>query len=375
MAIRRGFAKVKEAKENNSGGNRSTLTFKLGDGESAHVRFYGDFENQMDPIVGVQHYVHRLPKGRQYHQCSDNLPDGDVSPCVFCYAQNQGDKGIKKQNRAYFWLKDFRKVHKLDQEVRVLRPGVVRVPGKSYSDSDYTTTKYPPCVAPKAPCQYCKQGNKSEVNGYRVWELAVQYAEQLVSQQAAIRDYCKCGARSEENGGTIQITRYLCGNPECGEEVDFDPNRGHPVAKCVSCRQTHPPLEEIVCTACESPERCDLTDFVFKVTRSGGGTDTTYNFEAAQQKSPTKEDLEEAAKTRPDFDKMLRPEAPEMQASVLGIPNPYPTAGHGAGRYDEPEEEVEEAPAPKKLGGGSSTFKFKKLAKPAQKTADEEEYY
>ena len=333
MAIRRGFAKVKEAKESGGRGSGDAgLRFIVKDGEAAIVRFYGDFESQNDPVVAVTHYVRRLPMGKQYHNCTDNLPDGSTNPgCVFCHLIGQGDKGVKKQQRAYFWVKDLRKQHKLDSEVRILKPGVPLVPGKQYKPDDYTSTKYPFCSAPKRVCTYCTQGNPPLINGYRYWELAVQYADQLLNQQSAIRDICQCGARDEEGNGTIQVTQYLCGN--CQQPVNYNPAAGHPVAQCAGCKHTVAPLEEIACTTCENPTRCDLQDFLFKVTRTGGGTDTTYNFEAVQQKSPTEEDLKEANDKRPDFEAMVQPEAPELQAAQLGIPSPFHTPGHGATPY------------------------------------------
>lgn len=333
MALKRGFAKVKEIKEAGGKGSGGGLRFRIGDGESAIVRFFGDFENQQDPIIGVNHYIRRLAIGSQYHNCTDNLPEGSNQNCVFCHVMHQGDKGIKKQNRAFLWLKDLRKVHKLEQEVRVLKPGVVFRPGVANSDTDYTTTKYPPCSAPKRICAYCRQGSVPMANGFRSWELAVTYADMLVSQQTAIRDMCKCGAKDEEGNGTIAVSRYLCSNPECMSEVDFDPNQGRPVAGCGSCGQTLPPLEEITCANCDSPQRCDLQDFLFKVTRTGSGTDTTYNFEPVQFKPPSQEDIDESISSKPDFEALLQPEAPELQASKLGIPSPFHTAGHGAQTY------------------------------------------
>lgn len=346
MAIRRGFAKVKEAKESSGkGGGGDGLRFMLKDGGTAIVRFYGDFESQQDPVVGVTHYVRRLPPGKQYHNCTDNLPEGADNPgCVFDHLIAQGDKGVKKQQRAYFFLKDLRKVHKLEGEVRILKPGIPVVPGRTYKNDDYITTKYPPCYAPKRVCPYCSQGNVAQIEGWRHWELAVQYADQLLNQQSAIREMCKsCAGRDEEGNGTIQVVRYLCGNQEvtwadgstspCGQPIDYDPARGQPVASCSTCNQTLPPLEEIACANCDAPARCDLQDFLFKVTRTGGGTDTTYNFEPVQQKSPTEEDIAEAASKRPDFEAMLQPEAPELQAAHLGIPSPFHTPGHGATQY------------------------------------------
>lgn len=380
MAIRRGFAKVKEAKESASkGGGGGGLRFMLQDGQSAVVRFFGDFEGQNDPIVGVQHYVRRLPNGKQYHMCADNLPEGTNQGCVFCHMQNSGDKGIKKQQRAFLWLKDLRKVHKLEQVVKILKPGIPRIPGKVYQAADYIETKYPPCTAPRSPCSYCKGGNQAQLEGFRYWELAVQYADQLVSQQAAIREFCKCGGRTEDSGGTIQINRYVCGamdeegNLTCGEEVDFDPNKGQPVVYCKSCRNNLPPLEEISCTNCETPARCDLQDFLFKVTRTGGGTDTTYNFEAVKQASPTEEDLKEAEEKKPDFEAMLQPEAPELQAAHLGVPSPFQTPGHGAQGYGQQRPSPQAPGGPRKLGIGNGVKKLG-ASQPPQQEVDYGEY-
>ena len=184
------------------------------------------------------------------------------------------NKNIKKQQRAYFWMKDLRKVHKLDSPVRILKAGIPIVPGKTYKPDDYQETQYPACCAPKRICPYCAQKNPPQIEGFRHWELAVQYADQLLNQQTAIRDNCKCGARDAEGNGTLQVVRYVCSNPAvtwedgtttpCGQPVEYDPARGQPVVQCHTCSQVLAPLEEIECTACDAPTRCDLQDFLFK---------------------------------------------------------------------------------------------------------------
>lgn len=381
MAIRRGLQKVKEIKETqSSGGGNHGLRFVIFAGETAIVRFYGDFEGQNMPILAVTHYGHHLPRGQQYHNCTSNLENSDV-PCVFCHViDKMGNKDIKRQNRAYFWLKDFRKIHKLENEVQILKPGVPFVPGKRYAAEDYTKTKYVPCSAPKRICSYCNQGGPPQINGYRHWELANQYADMLVSQQAAIRDNCRCGAKDEEGNGTIQVVQYICGNQNvqwadgsvspCGQPVDFDPNQGRPVAFCGTCNQTLPPLEEIGCTHCENPERCDLQDFLFKVTRTGDKKDTVYNFEPLQFKPPTAEELAEAQAAEPNWEEMLAPEPPELQASYLGIPSPFHTPGHGAQEYTQaaprPVAQRPTAPQAPRLGG-PPTVPPRTVAPPVQR--------
>ena len=363
MPIRRGLIKVKEIKDaQRSGGENTSLRFVLGDGETSVLRFYGNFEEEEDPIIGVTHYVRRLAPGHQYHNCCDNLPEGQHNPgCVFCYSIEHGDKNIKKQNRAYFWVKDHRKSHKLDQEVRVLKPGHTFRPGVALPESAYRKTKYPPCSAPKVICQYCKAGNKAELQGYRHWELAVQYSDQVLAQQTALRTFCHCGGATEEGEGTLQVSQYVCGNPACGQPVDFDPNQGRAVASCHECRKTFPPNEVIECTNCENPERTRLQDWLIKVTRTGGGTDTTYNFEAVKYLPVTAEDLKEALDKRPDFEAMLQPEPPGLQASHLGVMNPFQEdPGHGADQY-------EEQPAPRRTTVATTPRPAPKPAAPAPK--------
>lgn len=342
MGLRRGLSAVHEMKEQQGSGQDYANRVVIMPGETALLRLYGDFETDQDPIIGTVHYVKRLPKGQQYNNCSKNNGD-DNARCVFCYVrESEGnrkkDDGVGAQNRAYFHAEDYRKIHKLDQEVRILKPGVVWKAGVMNKPDDYKMTKYPPCLAPKRVCSFCQQGNVAKVGGYRYWELSVTYADQLVSQQNELRTFCKCGARTENGEGTICVNQYLCSG--CNSPVEFYPEQGKPVVYCSHCRQTLQPLEEISCSNpdCSGAQRCSLQDFFFRVTRNGEGTDTTYNFEPVHPcKPPSEEKLAEAAEHRPDFEKILSAEPPEMQAALLNIPVPpgFESIGHGAQQYNQ----------------------------------------
>lgn len=345
MALRRGLAAVREAKATVGSGGGGARRFMMRAGESALVRFFGDFEAEADPIVATSHYVKRL-QANPYHMCGAYAAEsGEHAGCVMCYARENGDKAIGKSDVAFFYVKDYRKSHKFENEVRVLKPGVAFKPGVKLPDSSYDLTKYPPCKGQN--CQFCRDGNEARPGGYVSWKLSITFADQLTSQQALLRDYCKCGARTEDGGPTIGVSRYLCGH--CQETVDFRPEDGKPVARCHSCKQTLPPLEEIECTACGEPQRCDLPDFLFKVTRTGGGTDTSYNFEAIHPCKPaTAEEMEESVKFAPNFEELVAPEPAELQARALGIPNPFGSSeGHGAENYASYEQTEEAAPPPK----------------------------
>jgi hypothetical protein len=263
-----------------------------------------------------------------------------------CYEKSKGDKGIGAGVRAYFQVKDFRKYHGLEQEVRVLKPGIELRPGKMPRAEDFVMTKYPSCRAPNRVCEFCRGGSEAKVSGFRHWELSTTYAEQLIGQQTSLRNFCKCGAIDEDGvSGTIQVMQYLCS--ECNSPVEFYPERGIPLAGCAACGKSLPPLEEVACTACENPQRCDIPDFLFRVKRTGGGTDTAYNFEAILPcKLPSEEELAEAEKEKPDWEAMLAPLPPEMQASLLGLPNsPFQTPGHGASTYAAPAAKTPPRPA------------------------------
>lgn len=331
MGLKKGLRAVKEAKEKaDARGGGGGLRFFLKDGETAVTRFYGDFESEEDPVVYQFHYIKRLASGDRYQNCGENSDQ----PCVFDYQREHGDRGIGKGERALFFLRDTRKVHRLDQEVTLLKPGVSPPPpGKPAKPDDYYQTKYPPCSSPKRPCQWCKTGNQPTEQGHRYWELAVGFSDQLVTQQNELRNYCRCGAEDEDGNPTLYVTRYLCSG--CNEEVEFYPEQGSPVAHCPSCRNVLPPLEEIACTACETPTRCSIQDFFFRVTRNGEGQDTGYNFEAIHPcKPPSDDELAEAAKNKPDWVSITAADPPEMQAALLGIMNPYgATPGHGATPY------------------------------------------
>jgi hypothetical protein len=358
------------------GGDRSGLQFIIKDGESAIVRFYGDFESEQDPVIMTEHTINRLQGSAKYQNCGCNAEP--EQPCEFCYMRKNGDKDIKTGQKALFRLKDCRKQHKLDNEVRVLKPGAVFVPGKTNPDSDFIKTKYPPCVGASKRCQFCAQKNEAKVVGHRYWKLAAMYADQVVSQSQEVRNYCRCGARGEEGEGTISVDRYLCGNVNCSEPVEFFPESGRPVAKCHSCQQTLPPVEDFSCSSCgQDAQRCGLTDFYFKVTRIGaaGNGPPTYNFEPIHPcKSPTEEELKEAAENVPDFESISRPDPPEMQASVLGVPPHFRSEGHGAQEYDSSPDEPDAQVATEALPGPDDDIPYespsaKPVARPSPRTA------
>lgn len=354
MGLQRGLAAVREAKQQSEGRRGDARRFFIKGGETAVLRFFGNFEGGDDPVIGKMHYVKRL-KGAEYQACGENADEH--AGCVFCYLkENSKDKGISTSGRAYFSIKDYRKYHKFEQERRVLRPDFAFAPGRQPRPQDYLQTKYPWCQGGKRPCEFCKEGNDALVMGFRYWELATGYADMLVNQQATLRGYCLCGARDEEGNGTIYTTQYLCA--KCGEAVDFDPAQSV-VANC-SCGQTLCPNEEIACTGCEEPRRADLQDFLFRVSRIGDGQQTNYNFEPIHPvRPPSPEELEDWEKNKPDFVAICAPQASELQAATLGLPqSPFVTPGHGAKTYGQPPTNGNGKGKfkPPKLGAGKVNF-------------------
>lgn len=377
MAVRKGLRAVREAKEQmNRSGNNNPFTFRLQSGESAVVRFFGDFEGEEDPAICDRHYVKRFERVsnlQAYQWCGDN----NGRKCVYCHVKDAGDKGVSKSPIANFFIYDKRKSHKFEDKQKIVKTGRKPRPGRPLTDQDYYYTKYPMCIGGKRPCHFCKQGNEARPIGFRHWPLATMFAEHVVALQETIREYCKCGARDDSGEGTIVVRRYLCANPECGVELDFNPDLGQGVALCaqrspggslVGCGQTLPPLEEIECTECDSPYRTDLQDWWVRVTRTGEKKTTGYNFETIPPCSPVDDDIyEEAVKRWPDWEKVTGGDPPEIQAQNLGIPNPFGgTSGHGSTGYDEPAQTTPEEE--ESYGGGEVDYgepaKKKKKTKP-----------
>jgi hypothetical protein len=335
--------KVREAKEemDRKGSKEWGITlrrFFLKSNESAVIRFFGDFEADEDPVISKRHFVKRLPRGQQYAACGQNASEGAHAGCVFCFLRDKkGDNGISRGSEvANFFVFDKRKFHVMEEEVRVLRPGVRSREPKA---TDYMMTRYPSCLSSeKRVCPYCKV-NEYQESGFRHWELALTYADQLLSQQGELRDYCKCGARTEDGEGTIVCVEHECRG--CKQDINLG-KEAKRIVKCQGCGLTGEPAErKLGCSSCDNAQRCDLQDFWFKIRRSGSGTDTTYNFEAIHPcKPPGNEELDAAETLYPDWETVLAPEPAEMQAASLGVQSPFKTEGHGSVSYGDKQTEI-----------------------------------
>lgn len=359
MAVRRGFKAVTEASKQTQRGD--SYRFRLDTGETALIRAHGDFENELMPVVCDRHYIKRLRGADAYQMCGTNAPDGTHAGCVFCYARDHKDKGVGMSPLALFDITDLRKIHKLSEEVRVLKPGVIVRAGTQAKADDYVKTKYPYCRG-ALKCQFCKGGHEAFPQGRRHWELANMHAEGLSGKYEEARQFCTCGARTEDGGPTLYASSYICGNVECGQEIDYDPEQDGAVKPCGYCRQAYVPVEILACTnpECSEPTRCKLDDFVIKVGKTGADKKTTYNFELVHPCQPlTAEERKEIEEAAIDLDALAQPLPAEMQAKLLNIPSPFSTPGHGASgftsdipdegddtQYGEPEDEQEEEAAP-----------------------------
>lgn len=340
MPISKGMSAYRESRAKTDHGVSEGRKLYITEGVPVVLRPFGDFESGDGVVIGQLHYVERLPKGRAYQNCGKNAEEGQHAGCVFCFARDKGDKGVGYgQDRVYFDVKDYSRYHKMEQEVGVLKAGYVRTPGKAPPNDAWIRTKYPPCAGPKKTCEYCQQGNEAKTGGFKYLEMSGKFADVLFSQYAALRCFCRnCGGRDSDTGeGTITVAQYVCGNAECQQPVDFDPEAGGtPVVYCDGCEQTLPPDEQVECSGCDNPERASITDFRFKMTRTGQRQQTQYTFEPIHPvKPPTPEELEEYGKYKTDFVKILTPEAAEQQAATLGIACPFKTAGHGAKGYGQ----------------------------------------
>jgi hypothetical protein len=338
MALTRGFNAAAALKTAAGGGGDSRHHF-MRDGEMTLCRFFGSFERQETPVYSKKHYVRRLAVGDQHLQCGDNTD----SPCVMCYLRAHKDPGISTSDVGNLWMKDYAKYHKMDAPVRALKPSYMARPGILPKPEDYVETQYPTCLATKTrTCEFCKMGNEAKPRGFKYFDLAKSHTDVLMAKQAELREYCRCGAMTEDNppGPTLAVESYYCSNPECYEAVDYNPAAGKPVVTCKKCRQTLVPCELLSCSNpnCSNPERSDIQDYIFRVRRVGEKKDTRYSFDPVMPcRPPTAEELEQAEKEMPKWEELLAPLPPEVQAQKLGVPNPFPpSAGHGAQAYAAP---------------------------------------
>lgn len=332
MALGRGMGAVKNARRSGGGGGDSggMREIFISSGRSITCRIYGNFEDEEDPVVYKGHFVKRL-KGRDAFQlCGDN----NDSPCVLCYAREElADKGIGTQERGALLVYDLEKQHKLDQEVRVLKDGYVATPGKRLGEDAYYTTKYPPCVGPKRPCPYCKQGNEARARGWGWLGLSVSHFEPLIAKQKECREHCKCGHVDELGNGTLTST-LSCAN--CGETEAVTYNADTGVLRCRSCNHKAAPQEILECPNCDTPQRCDIPDFRWRISRVGADKTTNYLFDKLGAPRPlTEEELAEYEKNKPDWSKLLAAKPPAEQARLLGIPLPDELGGSGDDKDDE----------------------------------------
>lgn len=314
--IRRGTQAHQQYEEQNkrsSSGGAGSYPLRMKAGETKILRFFGNFNNQEDPVSVDMHYCKALEASKQaYQYCGDQT-------CVFCYVAKSGNKSVGLPSSS-FWLycKDYSLSHKLDSETRVLKPGYRPQPGVAPPPSAYEVTKYPACLAPKRPCPYCRDGNTARHGGYRPFKLSSMHAGDLMTQIEAAKAWCASCLNE-----SIVVTSYACAN--CGLAVEIGADG---MAECDSCRYTLPPNEVIDCSSCDNPLRCDLSMFKVSATRTGDGQSTGYNFSLITPPEPSdQEELDEAAKYKPDWDQMLKPLSPDAQAALLQVPNPFAQRG------------------------------------------------
>jgi hypothetical protein len=342
MGFQKGFAAAAGLKTSRGGGG-DTYRFITKTGQIALVRFFGKYEEQEDPVWSKKHYVKRLPGADSYQQCGDNV---DV-PCLSCFLKDRGDKGIGTSTVGNLFLNDYSKYHSMDKEVKALKPTYQPRAGQKPGSDDYELTQYPTCLRTKTrPCPWCEQGNEAKPRGFKYWDLAEGHLESLISQRTFLRDFCRCGAVTEDDevpGPTLYVDSYYCSNPNCNEDcVGYSPEQG--TYACRACGNTLVPAELLGCTNedCPGPERCDLTDFIFRIRKTGEKKTTKYDFEPIIPcRPPTEEEWKQALEYYPDWSQVLAPIPPEQLAAKLGIPCPFTTPGHGAvrassGRLDTP---------------------------------------
>ena len=321
-------------------------------GNTLVLRVYGDFENEKAPALADFHRDQAV-KGRwgygEDFACGMNAEG--AKGCLRCDFRAQGLKKIigYAKTSAFVQVQDLQMTHKLEDKVRVLRPGVKVQPGKRPQDKDFMETRYPNCTAGKGkPCAYCADKIPRATRGHGFLKISHPAMSSWYQQYLEHRDYCRCGAMTEERGPTLYVSKYLCGNRKCRKPVNYSTDSGEAVASCTACKQVKEPEEVLACTACKKPSRALFTDFIWKATTTDGGKKQgkiTVFSPVLPIKPLTQEDMDDYEENKIDFASMFVPEPAEKTALLHRLPCPdeYKEAGHGSEDYGNEDSVADES--------------------------------
>ncbi len=308
-----GWGAFNKAKGEGGGNFKAGRRFVLKDGESVDVRF---LVNENEPYIFKEHYIANV---RRYLICAEDASrEGKHTGCVPCFLARTDSKRYKNAARKFsFSVIDSRKYHVIEGDKK----------------------EYKPCTDDES-CKLCRKGNEAKASGIRYWSVPQSLADQIRTfEKESLGKACSCGGR-------IKVKEYVC--PECDEELE--PDDPSEASRCFNCEKSRgkkkpfmvQPEEILVCNkGCKSPKRVSLSDAWVTVSRSGEGTQSTYNFAVSEVAPLTKEYADSKPvefSGHPDF----QPIASAEQAAICNVNNPFGGERARPPRPDEDKDEEDE---------------------------------
>jgi hypothetical protein len=319
MAIekQRGFGAAKQIKEemdSRRGGGGYALNLIIKDGDSIDLVFNGGGD---EPLIV---YEHSFKEGASFasHFCAAGV-DGHEG-CVACYYNARGDKRFgNKSAKGVFNVVDLRWVHKVKNEAKSRQAGE----GKERFD-------YFPCTD-DVTCKLCKKRVEREHAGQKVWKLSMQWVQSLGGLNASLGRRCMCGGKITVVGFKNHKGKIVGEIPEGADEDSFER-----LVECAKCGEEANPRS--------------IFNTIVTATRTGGGTDTSYNFTPQKDDEiPAWVNEDEGDKKAPephDLDKVTQPGDQVKLAAKIGVEYPFggqapatKTRPHQGGLFDDDELE------------------------------------
>lgn len=317
MALGRGFGAIKKAKKEAEQRRERTANatrdfFLQGDGASAKVWFNGPSD---EPIIALHHQF--KIDGRFYSELCAYDHDGHPG-CVYCHAEKNGDKRISKPKQVViFNVFDTRWVHKRKNAEKTEKAG-----GKfdkfDWFDCKGDPDNDEPDKSDKAACKWCRKGVERVRSGQKKTKFSVTAAGVLDAQNDSAKKKCICG-------GKLSLEGYKNGKKHVPDLDDVDdPENWEPVYECRKCEDPAP--RSIRCCPVE-------------ITRSGSGTNTSYNFIPVWDEMGDPPDYVQEAEII-ELEEVLVPKSADEMAEQIGVKNPFDKSKKSKAKdYDDDDDE------------------------------------
>lgn len=297
---------VDETKREFGGRSEYARYLKIEDGETAELLFLGDGINE--PKLMLEHGFRDGSKFSSIRHRTEH--------CVACAVIASGDRRVSRAStKACFTLFDMRWAKKTKDAERTARDGKDRFKFEPITEDDVSDA-----------------GIKKGVHvrrGRCGWKMPGQWAQAVDAVNARAGRRCKsCGK------GKITILGYLT---KSGKKIN---RKAYEEDELVEMLDAGKIVEQLECNRCEKPIRTSIFNSVVAVTRSGSGTNTSYQFSVLPDDVDYEEVFGEGG--RPDlydWDAVDPELSANAQAALLGVKNPFGKSSRKDADLDDEDED------------------------------------